>query len=102
MSGDCPTGVTQFHCLVSPCDGATCEKYPAATCVPNYCGGCNADFYAEGSKLNCTCHEEIQQECYIYPCLFAECDDHPTATCVGNYCGGCYEDYFLNGDKVDC
>ena len=58
MSGDCPTGVTQFHCLVNPCNDAKCGKYAAATCVPNYCGGCNADFYVEDSKVNCTCHEE--------------------------------------------
>ena len=41
--GSCPNN-DAVTCLVNPCDTATCSD-ERATCVPSYCGGCNAVFY---------------------------------------------------------
>lgn len=41
----------EVQCFVNPCDVARCPNFPDATCVPNYCGGCNADFYTPDGNL---------------------------------------------------
>ena len=40
-------------CLRNPCEGLTCRRYPGARCVPDYCGGCNAEFYIGRTKVYC-------------------------------------------------
>lgn len=30
-----------------------CPAFPAATCEANYCGGCNADWFVNGHKVDC-------------------------------------------------
>ena len=44
------------NCVVDPCKTALCPNFPNASCVSNYCGGCNADFYDVTGTLiaNCT------------------------------------------------
>ncbi|CAF4055856.1 unnamed protein product, partial [Rotaria sp. Silwood2] len=41
----CPPGQKLVQCFRDPCQGATCPAYPDATCVSNYCGGCNAEWF---------------------------------------------------------
>ena len=41
---NCPHGVSVVNCLIDPCQRKTCSDQKA-TCVSNYCGGCNAVFY---------------------------------------------------------
>eukprot|EP00245_Coleochaete_scutata_P015521 TRINITY_DN6946_c0_g3_i1.p1 TRINITY_DN6946_c0_g3~~TRINITY_DN6946_c0_g3_i1.p1 ORF type:complete len:246 (+),score=34.28 TRINITY_DN6946_c0_g3_i1:135-872(+) len=41
------------NCLVDPCQFAKCPKNSSATCVSNYCGGCNAVFYLNGVPVKC-------------------------------------------------
>ena len=101
MSGDCPPGVPELSCYIDPCADATCRKYPAATCRPNFCGGCNAEFFVNDIKLDCACDQPIVN-CVLDPCMFATCDEYPTATCISNYCGNCNADFYVNGDKVNC
>lgn len=53
----CTEGV--FNCLVNPCDdGRSCRAYPMATCTPNYCGGCNAEFVLDGTDVTAGCDSE--------------------------------------------
>lgn len=53
-SSPCEDGVVEVQCLVDPCQFATCDAYPKAECVANYCGGCNADFFMDGELMDCT------------------------------------------------
>ena len=56
LANNCLAGVPVVKCIKDPCDGATCASDPKATCVSNYCGGCNAVFYDYTGEnlLNCT------------------------------------------------
>ena len=63
----------------------------------NYCGGCNADFYLNGSKVNCN-QESILKEsklkeltkepcfsmvvCNFDPCKTFTCQKYPNAICM--------------------
>ncbi|XP_035671401.1 waprin-Phi1-like [Branchiostoma floridae] len=50
----CPPGVNEVFCFVDPCRFATCAAHPDATCISNYCGGCNAVFYdINDNEVNC-------------------------------------------------
>ncbi|XP_077862339.1 uncharacterized protein LOC144343804 [Saccoglossus kowalevskii] len=49
----CPDDLPAVQCFVNPCDYAICEAYPDATCEPNYCGGCYAEFYVGLVKVYC-------------------------------------------------
>ncbi|XP_077979849.1 uncharacterized protein LOC144435157 [Glandiceps talaboti] len=49
----CPDGSTPVQCIIDPCAIASCEAYPEAECRSNYCGGCNAEFYIAGRKVEC-------------------------------------------------
>ena len=56
----CQDGSQPVNCSVNPCTLATCDSHPNATCMPNYCGGCNADFYGDdGGKVDCDGKENI-------------------------------------------
>ena len=46
----CPDGTFVALCLADPCVGKTCPEYLEATCVPNYCGGCNHMFVDAGGR----------------------------------------------------
>ena len=49
----CPPDKPLVNCLVDPCQFATCTD---ATCVSDFCGGCNARFFDEdGNEVTDTC-----------------------------------------------
>ena len=54
-STDCPDGSEPVRCFVAPCVVSRgCPAYPDATCIDNYCGGCNAVYVdADGEEVNC-------------------------------------------------
>ncbi|XP_055340833.1 uncharacterized protein LOC129589926 [Paramacrobiotus metropolitanus] len=52
---NCPMGVPGVQCFVEPCAGKTCPKNAYAKCCNNYCGGCNAYFYANGVNVTGSC-----------------------------------------------
>lgn len=68
------------NCFVDPCSVEKCPAFPHATCVSNYCGGCNAEFYVKGKKVNCNdgCVKEVRENAVIRKSLFClqtgECD----------------------------
>ena len=64
LSQDCPH--TTSSCIIDPCSTAQCEAQPDAECVPNYCDGCHADFYADG---------QLVLDCVITDCDNPSCDD---------------------------
>ena len=39
---NCPDLV---NCFIDPCQFATCPAFPNASCLSDYCGGCNARFF---------------------------------------------------------
>ncbi|GAQ87413.1 hypothetical protein KFL_003510070 [Klebsormidium nitens] len=41
------------RCFADPCQVNKCPAFPAATCQANYCGGCNADWFVKGHKVDC-------------------------------------------------
>ena len=50
---ECPKGIPIVTCAVNPCDVSTCPAFPKARCQGNYCGGCKADFFVDGDKVDC-------------------------------------------------
>lgn len=48
------TGSAQVACLVDPCQVESCGD---ASCVANYCGGCNAEFFGPNGAPTCTACE---------------------------------------------
>ena len=49
----CPDGVDVVNCFVDPCLGARCKDFENATCVSDYCGGCNTRWYENGQEVEC-------------------------------------------------
>jgi len=50
----CSDGSTPVACFQDPCASQTTKCPGAASCVPNYCGGCNALYYdAQGKPFDC-------------------------------------------------
>ena len=49
----CPEGVDVVNCFVDPCLGARCKDFENATCVSDYCGGCNTRWYENGQEVEC-------------------------------------------------
>ncbi len=96
-------------CSANPCDISTCPNIPDAKCVPNFCGGCNADYFdGDGNNVTdrCEMRETCEQgspvvRCFMDPCDVASCPQFPDAKCVSNYCGGCNYDFVdSSGDMV--
>ena len=54
------------NCLVDPCVGTTCQRFPDAVCVSDYCGGCNARFFQDGQEVQCE-GEQIASYCTCDP-----------------------------------
>ena len=50
ISDDCQNPVS---CIVDPCSVSNCFSHPDAECVPNYCGGCYADYYLDNELIQC-------------------------------------------------
>jgi len=49
----CPTALV--NCFIDPCTGASCPGVPEAVCRPNYCGGCNAEFWTGSRDVTKAC-----------------------------------------------
>ena len=119
-AGICPDGSPPVNCLVNPCKTASCPAVADATCVADYCGGCNARWILNGQEVTDQCHGKkhcavakyihensigcsdgsLPVTCLINPCKQASCPSINGATCVSNYCGGCKAEWFLNGHNV--
>lgn len=105
---DSTTPCNGVDCLVDPCSVTTCSAYPTATCTPNYCGGCNADFFdTSGANVTALCDSVATTttacntvNCLVDPCMFATCSAYPAAVCISNYCGGCNAEFFNAGTDV--
>ncbi|XP_072014296.1 uncharacterized protein [Amphiura filiformis] len=41
----CPNGAQPVRCAADPCIVSSCAAFPNARCRPNFCSGCNAEFY---------------------------------------------------------
>ncbi|RMZ93895.1 hypothetical protein BpHYR1_046015, partial [Brachionus plicatilis] len=51
LAQDCPPGVPVARCRADPCKFAIetgCAAFPQALCRPNYCGGCNSEWFLDG------------------------------------------------------
>ena len=55
---NCADGSQPVNCFADPCQVA--GECPDGTCVANYCGGCNAEFYDEQGYAVC---EDVAAEC---------------------------------------
>ncbi|KAL3885816.1 hypothetical protein ACJMK2_025852, partial [Sinanodonta woodiana] len=109
----CPKGTNPVNCKANPCEVTKCPQYPNARCVPNYCGGCYAEFFVGETNVTDKC--KVSQtninvelcpsgsspvECLVDPCTHTKCSQHPRARCVANYCGKCHADFFLGKRNV--
>ena len=111
----CPPSKPIVYCKVNPCQVNKCAKYPDAICKPNYCGGCNADFYLNGEKVDCknpSSYDAMPRRecppgkplvyCWRNPCQGQTCESHPNARCVPNFCGGCFFSFYVGWRRVNC
>ena len=103
----CPVDKPLVHCFARPCDVTQCRANPNATCIDNYCGGCNAEFFnKDGKRINCNTGcpvDKPQVNCDVAPCSVTECRANPTATCKDNYCGGCNAEFYnKDGKRINC
>ena len=58
-TGSCPDGSYPVNCLINPCQYATCPAVEGATCVADYCGGCNARWLLNGQEVTSQCEGEL-------------------------------------------
>ena len=54
-TGGCPGGTLPIYCLINPCQYASCPAFEDATCVADYCGGCNARWILNGQEVTDQC-----------------------------------------------
>ena len=52
---ECEDGEERVFCLRRPCEDAVCPELPEATCVDDYCGGCNVRWMLEGEDVTERC-----------------------------------------------
>lgn len=51
---ECTGGKEMVQCFVDPCEAATaCNDETAVRCEPNYCGGCNAEYFNDRDERVC-------------------------------------------------
>jgi hypothetical protein len=64
-SNCCPSCCEECaQCLVDPCEGRICDGFPNYTCEPNYCGGCNRDWFdSEGVPVTCPADTIVREHC---------------------------------------
>ena len=66
-SSTCPPGVPIVRCFADPCSFATCLNHPHATCVSNYCGGCNYNFYdRNNTDVTASCCKYSKRKHLLY------------------------------------
>ena len=58
---DCPDGSSQVNCLTDPCIGTTCPGVEGASCMPDYCGGCNYKYVKDDRDvtIECLCKSSV-------------------------------------------
>lgn len=102
FSGGCPDNLPAVACVVDPCDTASCPGRTDATCRPNYCGRCSAEFYdANDNLVDCSCPaDEEATLCPPDQCDRFSCVSNPGAECRSNACGGCNVAFFQGGTEV--
>eukprot|EP00486_Rosalina_sp_Unknown_P006308 CAMPEP_0201569430 /NCGR_PEP_ID=MMETSP0190_2-20130828/11086_1 /ASSEMBLY_ACC=CAM_ASM_000263 /TAXON_ID=37353 /ORGANISM="Rosalina sp." /LENGTH=469 /DNA_ID=CAMNT_0047991711 /DNA_START=15 /DNA_END=1424 /DNA_ORIENTATION=+ len=85
-------------CFADPCDDATCNNWPEATCVADYCSesNCAAKWFQDGYSKDC---DACLIQCFVNPCETATCDQFPDAECSGDCCSSTWT---YNGNVVDC
>lgn len=60
----CADGSEPVQCLVDPCTVTDpCQGEGAVTCKPNYCGGCNAEYFNAKDEPVCLGNEEPSPAC---------------------------------------
>ncbi|XP_065662150.1 uncharacterized protein LOC101241534 isoform X5 [Hydra vulgaris] len=99
-------------CGFKPCARLFCNDYPEAVCKPNFCGGCNAEFFNNGVKVECEnktclkfCPFDYNPKCgsngVEYPNLchleIAQCKDN--SIILANN-GPCQTDYSDVGQEI--
>jgi hypothetical protein len=88
----CADGSEPVLCEVDPCSVVSC---PAAnTCVANYCGGCNAEFYdAHGYEVCAACEATSDcapgEQCVANQCVVV-CTEDAQCAAMGGYCALIY------------
>ena len=55
ITAGCPDGSLPVNCLIDPCQVNTCPSLPTASCVADYCGGCNARFFINDVEVTHAC-----------------------------------------------
>mmetsp|Transcript_23643 Transcript_23643/g.29790 ORF Transcript_23643/g.29790 Transcript_23643/m.29790 type:complete len:226 (+) Transcript_23643:89-766(+) len=65
--GSCTCGNKSrpFNCFIDPCESAKCDSI-GATCVANYCGGCNAEWIDDRGWLQCECMGKDSGFCPVH------------------------------------
>ncbi len=86
ISNNCDMPVS---CFVDPCEVAPdCQINTPVECIPDYCGGCYADFYdLEGNLVDCNINSI--GECYdIGDVFFGICQMYMGVAVFNNICSG--------------
>ncbi|XP_064614676.1 keratin-associated protein 10-6-like [Liolophura sinensis] len=83
----CPVNAPRVECKADPCRMSTgCRAYPLAECRSNYCGGCNAEYFVQNKKVNCSvCPSKKPVLQCMSACMYAK--PAPGFTCVPDFCG---------------
>ena len=86
LSSDCEFPVS---CFADPCEVAEeCNLNTPVECIPNYCGGCYADFYDLDENL-VNCYNEIISPCDdVGSTFFGICDMFLGYAIVNGECNG--------------
>jgi len=101
LSNECDYPVP---CFADPCDVAEeCQLNTPVDCIPNYCGGCYADFYdLNNSLVYCYDEDEEDVECSDidnpYECYAVGCNWEQSNNIPGD--GFCFEDE--DGEENPC
>jgi hypothetical protein len=87
----CGDGSEFVECFADPCQTTTCSD--ASSCVANYCGGCNAEFYNQNGEPICTACTQNSDCASDQQCLNGQCHTLCTSdeNCDGeHYCLSIY------------
>jgi len=66
--GCCDVCIEEVFCDMNPCESIACGDNADYTCEPNYCGGCNRDWFdTRGNQVKCA------DEIFVGDCAAVEC-----------------------------
>ena len=84
ISDDCEYVVP---CFADPCEVSECSNFDFE-CIPNFCGGCYADFYDLNGSLH-SCGDVIVDDCFdVSNIFFGMCDMYLGVAVVDGVCQG--------------